>query len=126
MSVAHHTRDAKVARMPTAAERTAAEFVPGAFPTVRNSGAGAGDSRPARRLRTGVASVGVWATAIVLAVLIVFMLRNTRPVPVSFLGMHGSLPLAFGLLIAAVGGMLVTLVIGSARIGQLRRRGRSH
>jgi uncharacterized integral membrane protein len=118
MPATRHTRKAATAQ--TEAERTAAAFVPGAFPTVRHSGAGTGDSRPARRSRTGVSWLGMWAIVIVLAV---FMLQNTRPVPVSFLGMHGSLPLALGLLIAAVGGMLVTLVIG---IGQLRRRGHSH
>jgi uncharacterized integral membrane protein len=53
--------------------------------------------------------------------LIVFMLQNTRSVQVSFVGLHGTLPLAMALLIAMVGGMVITLVFGTARLTQLRR-----
>jgi uncharacterized integral membrane protein len=35
--------------------------------------------------------------------------------------MHGALPLAMALLIAMVGGVVLTLVLGSARIVQIRR-----
>jgi uncharacterized integral membrane protein len=45
-------------------------------------------------------------------------------VQVSFLGMHGALPLAIGLLIAMVAGIVVTLVVGTARITQVRRLAR--
>jgi uncharacterized integral membrane protein len=53
--------------------------------------------------------------------LIVFMVQNTHTVQVTFLGLTGSTSLALMLLIAAVGGILLTLVLGSARILQLRR-----
>jgi len=65
--------------------------------------------------------VGVWVAAIVLIAFIVFILQNTRSVQVSYLGMHGSLPLAVGLLIAMVAGIVITLVVGTARITQVRR-----
>jgi uncharacterized integral membrane protein len=55
----------------------------------------------------------------------IFMLQNTRSVEVSFLRMHGNLPLALALLVAAVGAAILTLVVGAARITQLRRLSRS-
>ena len=52
--------------------------------------------------------------------LIIFMIQNTHTVQVTFLGLTGSTSLALMLLIAAVGGILLTLILGSARILQLR------
>jgi uncharacterized integral membrane protein len=74
--------------------------------------------------RTSVAWIGVWAATILLVAFIVFILQNTRGVQVSFLWMHGTLPLAVGLLMAMVAGIVVTLVLGTARITQLRRLAR--
>ncbi|GGN12411.1 hypothetical protein GCM10010109_23000 [Actinoplanes campanulatus] len=54
-------------------------------------------------------------------VLIVFIGQNSRSVQVNFLGMGGSLPLALALLIAAVGAAILTMVVGTVRIAQLRR-----
>jgi len=76
------------------------------------------------RTRTGRLWFGICAAATTLVVLIVFMAQNTRSVEVSFLWMHGSLPLALGLLIAAVGTAIVVMVVGTARITQLRRHTR--
>jgi uncharacterized integral membrane protein len=72
--------------------------------------------------------VGVCAAALITVALIIFMIQNTRTVQVNFLGMTGSTSLALMLLIAAVGGILLTLLVGSVRIIQLRhavRRRRS-
>jgi uncharacterized integral membrane protein len=76
------------------------------------------------RTRTGAAWFGICAAALLFVVLIVFMLQNTGSVQVSFLWMDGSLPLALALLIAAVGAALLTMVVGAARITQLRRLSR--
>jgi putative membrane protein len=75
-----------------------------------------------RHTRISAAWVGVCAAAAVLVVLIVFMLQNTRSVEITFLGMHGALPLALALLIAGVGVAIIAMVVGTARITQLRRR----
>ena len=75
-----------------------------------------------RRTRISATWGGIVVGAAVLVLLIVFMLQNTVPVEVSFLGLHGSAPLALALLIAGLGFAVVTLVVGSLRIGQLRRR----
>jgi uncharacterized integral membrane protein len=76
------------------------------------------------RTRTGAAWFGICAATLVFVVLIVFMLQNTRSVEVSFLWLRGSLPLALALLIAGAGTAILTMMIGAARITQLRRLAR--
>ncbi|MDY7090392.1 MAG: DUF1049 domain-containing protein [Actinomycetota bacterium] len=76
--------------------------------------------------RTGTVWFAVCSAALLSVVLIVFMAQNTRSVEVTFLWMHTRLPLALALLIAAVGATILAVVIGTARITQLRhlyRRG---
>ena len=76
------------------------------------------------RTRWSAAWVGICAVALVSVALIVFLLQNTRSVQVSFLWLHGTLPLALALLIAAVGSAILTMVAGTARITQLHRLAR--
>jgi uncharacterized integral membrane protein len=77
---------------------------------------------PLRPSRTSGAWIGVVALAVVLILLVIFIAQNTQDVHVSFLGWDGEAPLAVTLLIAAVGGIVLTAVAGSLRIFQLRRR----
>jgi uncharacterized integral membrane protein len=79
---------------------------------------------PVPHTRTGAAWFGICVAALLSVVLIVFMAQNTGRVQVSFLWMDGSLPLALALLIAGVGAALLTMVVGAARITQLRRLAR--
>ncbi len=77
--------------------------------------------RPAvRRSRVG----GVWVAAVVFAVvlllLLIFVLQNGQRAEVSFLGAHGTLPMGVALLLAAVCGVLLVALPGTARIVQLR------
>ena len=72
------------------------------------------------RTRWSAAWAGICAAVLAMVALIVFMLQNTRSVEVSFLWMHGTLPLALALLIAAVGAAIMTIVFGAGRITQLR------
>jgi uncharacterized integral membrane protein len=65
--------------------------------------------------------VGICAAALAFVALIIFMLQNTRSVEVTFLWMHGTLPLALALLIAGVGVGVTAMIVGTARITQLRR-----
>jgi uncharacterized integral membrane protein len=51
----------------------------------------------------------------------VFILENTQSVEISFFGASGHLPLGVALLLAAIGGALLTGIVGAARIVQLRR-----
>lgn len=66
--------------------------------------------------------VGVVVGAIVLALLLVFVLQNTRSVRVSFFSASGALPLGAALVFAAIGGVLLAAVAASLRILQIRRR----
>lgn len=81
-------------------------------------------SRPVPVTRTSMIWASVWACAVMAIGFIVFMLQNTAGVQISFLGLHGELPLAVALLIAMVAGILFTLVLGTARITQVRRLAR--
>jgi len=76
---------------------------------------------PIPRTRTSATWFAICTAALAFVVLIVFMLQNTRSVEVSFLWMRGTLPLALALFIAAVGAAILTMVVGAARITQLRR-----
>lgn len=81
-------------------------------------------SQLATRSRLGSMWVGLWAASALAVVLIIFMVQNTRRARVSFLGFSGTTSLSVALLIAAVGGSVLTLLVGTARITQLRRRAR--
>jgi uncharacterized integral membrane protein len=82
-------------------------------------------SRRVPRTRTGAAWVGLTAAALITVALIVFLAQNTRTTEISFLWMTARTSLAVALLIAAVGSVLITLILGTARITQLRRLARS-
>lgn len=69
-----------------------------------------------------MAWVGVCAAALVAVALVIFAVQNTRSVEVSFLWMTAGTPLALALLIGTIGGVLLALVLGTARITQLRRQ----
>jgi lipopolysaccharide assembly protein A len=56
-----------------------------------------------------------------LALVLIFIIQNTRGVGISFLGAHLHLSLAVALFFAAVAGALLMAAAGTARITQLRR-----
>lgn len=70
----------------------------------------------------------LWAGLILSAVvgifLLVFILQNTDPVQINFLWLNGSLPTGVALLFAAIAGILLVAIPGTARILQLRRAAR--
>lgn len=78
-------------------------------------------SSPVPRTRAGAAWAAPIGAALLAVLLIIFLVQNTRSTEVSFLWMTTSTPLAVALLIAAVGSVLLTLILGTARIAQLRR-----
>jgi uncharacterized integral membrane protein len=73
---------------------------------------------------------GLWFAvvffAVVLLFLLIFILQNGRAVDVSYLGMHGHLPLGVAMLLSAVCGVLLTILAGVARISQLHAVARRH
>ncbi|MEU4821554.1 hypothetical protein AB0H37_06745 [Actinomadura sp. NPDC023710] len=70
--------------------------------------------------RTGVVWSGLWAVAVIFIVFMVFVVSNTGDVRVSFAGMSGVLPLAVVLMAAMAAGTAVALILGTARLTQLR------
>jgi lipopolysaccharide assembly protein A len=97
----------------------------------RSAGAGSAPESPAPaqvpgsarlpRTRAGTAWVLACLAAVALLALIVFITQNLHLVQVSFLGWHGQFPLVVALLAAAFIGSILTLILGSTRILQLRR-----
>lgn len=73
---------------------------------------------------------GLWTAsvlfALVLLLLLVFILENSRQVEISYFGTHGHLPLGIALLMAAVLGVLLAVIPGAGRIIQLRITARRH
>src|SRR3954453_13423464 len=74
----------------------------------------------AQRTRTGRVCVALVPALVFLILLIVFIAENGQRVQVKFFGASGHISLAVALLIAAVAGALLVLLIGTARILQLR------
>ena len=79
-----------------------------------------------KRTRTSGIWVAVGFFAVILLLLLIFILQNGTQVSVSYLGMHGHLPLGVALLLAAVCGVLLVVLAGAARIAQLRTTARRH
>ena len=73
---------------------------------------------------------GLWIAvtffAVILLLLLIFILQNGTKVDISYMGMHGHIPLGVALLLAAVCGVLLTILAGAARISQLRTVARRH
>src|SRR2546423_673328 len=103
---------------------------PDAMPTRPGGGSGQpGDRREGTqgkvpRTRMGGAWVALVVAAFVFLVLLIFILQNGQRAQVSFLGAHGHLPMGVALLLAAVFGVLLVALPGTARIIQLRMLGR--
>jgi hypothetical protein len=58
--------------------------------------------------------------AVALFLLLIFILENSQSVSIGYFGAHGHLPLGVALLLAAVLGVLLVALPGTARILQLR------
>jgi uncharacterized integral membrane protein len=76
------------------------------------------------RSRMGGVWVALVVAALVFLLLLIFILQNGQRADVSFLGAHGHLPMGVALLLAAVFGVLLVALPGTARIVQLRMLGR--
>jgi hypothetical protein len=57
--------------------------------------------------------------------LVDFLAQNTRSVRIEFFSASGHVPVAVALLVAALAGAALVLIVGVARMGQLRRGLRS-
>jgi lipopolysaccharide assembly protein A len=76
--------------------------------------------------RTSMVWTMVGLGVVLLLAILVFILQNGQRVRVRFLMADGTLPLGVGLLLAALLGALLVLVVGTARVLQLRLVARRH
>jgi uncharacterized integral membrane protein len=71
--------------------------------------------------RISASWTAVVAAVVVLTILVIFIAENTQRSTVNFVGFHGHAPTAVVLLIAAIGGASIVIIVGLARIIQLRK-----
>jgi uncharacterized integral membrane protein len=76
--------------------------------------------------RAGALWTALIAGFLILILLLIFIAQNTASTPFTFFAWHWSLPLGVAILLAAVGGGLLTVAVGTARIIQLRRVAKKH
>jgi uncharacterized integral membrane protein len=98
--------------------------VPDSDPTERRAAPGHPAPTTPLPSRLGAMWVAAVLFALVLLLLLIFILQNSQRVEVSFFGAHGHTPMGVALLLAAVFGILLVAIPGSARILQLRMRDR--
>jgi uncharacterized integral membrane protein len=79
-----------------------------------------------KRTRMSGIWVAVGCFAVILLLLLIFILQNSQKVDIAYMGAHGHLPLGVALLFAAVCGVLLVVLAGTARISQLRTTARKH
>jgi uncharacterized integral membrane protein len=76
--------------------------------------------------RAGALWTALIAGFLILILLLIFITQNTTSASFQFFVWHWSLPLGVAILLAAVGGGLLTVAVGTARILQLRRVAKKH
>jgi uncharacterized integral membrane protein len=76
--------------------------------------------------RTSGTWTGIGVGLFALLVVIVFIGQNTKSAPINFLWLHGSFPVGLAVLLAFVLGGIVVLLLGVARLAQLRLMARRH
>lgn len=78
----------------------------------------------AEHSRIGTTWVALGAFLVVLILLAVFILQNSNQVRITYFGASGTMSFGVAMLLSAIAGSLLTLLIGSARILQLKMKGR--
>jgi uncharacterized integral membrane protein len=78
-------------------------------------------AQPVAPTRISASWTALVAAIFVLIALVLFISENTQRSTVNFVGFHGHAPTAVVLLIAAIGGASVVVIVGVARIIQLRK-----
>lgn len=108
------------------AEAPSAPAEPGKAPAPRSSRGADGYANPAMhpaaRTRISGIWIGIIVAALVLVLLLVFILQNTKPVKIAYFTANGHVPLGVALTLSSVGGVLLAGVVASLRIVQIRRR----
>ncbi|HZR47962.1 MAG TPA: lipopolysaccharide assembly protein LapA domain-containing protein [Streptosporangiaceae bacterium] len=80
--------------------------------------------RVVHRTRISGLWVAIGCFAIIVIFLLIFIVQNAQHVDISYLGFHARMQVGIALLFAAIGGILLTVLAGTARILQLRTAAR--
>jgi uncharacterized integral membrane protein len=73
-----------------------------------------------RRSRVGTTWVMLSAFVIILLLLLIFILQNSKSIKIHYLGLAGNIGFGVAMLLSAVVGSIMTLLVGSVRILQLK------
>ena len=84
------------------------------------------DSHPKGHSRIGTTWIALGVFTLVLLLLLVFIIQNNVSVKIHYLGASGSIGFGVAMLLAAVIGAILTLLIGSIRILQLKFSNNRH
>ncbi|WP_243632790.1 LapA family protein [Mycobacterium uberis] len=99
-------------------------------PSSQSESTSADVPKPAERAVPVTRAGALWSALIagflILILLLIFIAQNTASTPFTFFGWHWSLPLGVAIMLAAVGGGLLAVAVGTARILQLRRTVKKH
>ena len=71
--------------------------------------------------RISASWTAVVAAVVLLILLVIFIAENTQRSTVNFVGFHGHAPTAVVLLISVIAGAVIVVIVGAARILQLRK-----
>lgn len=72
------------------------------------------------RSRVGATWLSLAVFVIILLMLVIFILQNNHDVTIEYLGWNGSVPFGVSMILSALAGAILTLLIGSIRILQLK------
>lgn len=89
--------------------------------TEQRRASGFDDKGKVKRSRVSALWFGLIVAAILAILVLVFIVQNSDPVNIAFLGMEGNLSVGVAILLAAVLGILIAAIPGSIRIAQLHR-----
>jgi uncharacterized integral membrane protein len=100
--------------------------VPGEHPEPAETAAErkASTERKPAPTRLSAAWTAVVVAVVLLIFLVIFIAQNTQDSAINYLGAHGHAPTAVVILIAALAGAVIVIVVGMARLVQLRWRAR--
>jgi uncharacterized integral membrane protein len=77
-------------------------------------------AKPVHQTRISALWVAIGCFAVLLLFALLFVLQNDHSVDITYFGMHGHMPLGIALLLAAICGGVLAVLVGAARILQLR------
>jgi uncharacterized integral membrane protein len=78
------------------------------------------------RSKIGTVWIALAAFVIILLLLLIFILQNSERVKIKYFGASGHIGFGVAMLLSAVAGAILTLLVGSARIIQLKLAGKHH